>query len=403
MRHTFKLSFFLKRSIVRKNGKSPITGRITVNGEKVEFSTKQMLASSKWNADIGEGRGNSIEVKMLNENLASIRMTIYSIYRNLSEQHDIITAEKIKKLYTQTDMYPQTLLSLFKKHNDDALKLVGRGRSMVTCKKYDLAYRRVKEFLSHQYGKDDIYLDNLNLQFINDYELYLRVNCKLGINMTAKMIQLLKKVVIMARKIGIIGFDPFFQHHTKWEKVAIEYLTKQEIEKIIKKEIAIKRLDVVRDVFLFSVFTGLSYIDIKNLTIDNIQERYDDAHWIITKRQKTNTKVELPLLNIPLKIMEKYKDERNGLKLLPVMSNQKVNAYLKELADICGIKKRLTFHVARYSFSTSIMLDNGISIETLSRVLGHTNIKTTQQYAKVTNMKVNKEMNILSKKLKFSY
>jgi integrase len=221
--------------------------------------------------------------------------------------------------------------------------------------------------------------------------------------MTAKMIQLLKKIAIMARKLGIIGFDPFFQHHTRWEKVAVEYLTKQEIDRLIKKKITIERLDVVRDVFLFSVFTGLSYIDIKNLTVDNIQERYDDAYWIITKRQKTNTKVELPLLDIPLKIMEKYKDKCSGLKLLPVMSNQKVNAYLKELADICGIKKRLTFHTARYSFSTSIMLDNGVSMETLSRVLGHVNIKTTQLYAKVTNMKVNKEMGVLSKKLKFSY
>lgn len=207
----------------------------------------------------------------------------------------------------------------------------------------------------------------------------------------------------MARKLGIIGFDPFFQHQTKWEKVNTEYLSKQEIERIIKKKITIKRLDIVRDVFLFSVFTGLSYIDIKNLTIDNIQILHDDTYWIITKRQKTNTKVELLLLDIPLKIMEKYKDERNGLKLLPVMSNQKVNAYLKELADICGIKKRVTFHTARYSFSTSIMLDNGISTETLSRVFGHVNIKTTQLYAKVTNIKIHEEMSTLSKKLKVTY
>ena len=217
--------------------------------------------------------------------------------------------------------------------------------------------------------------------------------------MTAKMLQIIKKVVIQARKIGIIGFEPFFQHHTKWEKINIEYLTKQDIDKIIKKKITIQRLDIVRDIFLFSIFTGLSYIDVKNLTIDNIQEQYDNSYWIITKRQKTNIKVELPLLNIPLRIIEKYSTERNGLKLLPVISNQKMNAYLKEIADICGIKKRLTFHLARHSFSTSIMLDNGVSMETLSRVLGHANIKTTQLYGKVTNMKVRKEMAGLSKKL----
>lgn len=310
--------------------------------------------------------------------------------------------QKIKKLYTQTDMYPKTLLSLFEKHNEDALKLVGNGCSIVTYKKYDLAYRRVKTFLLQKCGKEDIYLDNLNLQFIND-ELYLRTECKLGINMASKMIQLLKKIVIQAKKLGIIGFDPFFQHQTKWEKVNVEYLTKQEIEKIIKKGITIKRLDVVRDIFLFSIFTGLSYINIKNLTVDHIELRYNDSFWISTKRQKTNTNVELPLLDVPLKIMDKYKNERKGVELLPVMSNQKLNAYLKELADICGIKKRLTHHVARHSFSVSIMLDNGASMEALSKVLGHKNIKTTQLYGKVTNMKVHKEMTTLSKKLKFSY
>ena len=291
-------------------------------------------------------------------------------------------------MYTQTEMYPQSLLALFRKHNEDELKLVGHGRVMDTYKKYELAYRRVQEFMLYQYSQTDIYLDNLNLQFVNDFEIYLRANCKLGINMIAKMIQFLKKVVNLARDLGIIHFDLFYLHHTKWEKVKIEYLTKQEIKKIICKEITIKRLDVVRDIFLFGVFTGLSYIDIKNLTVNNIQQQYDGSFGIITSRQKTDNSVELPLLDIPRRIIAKYREERDDKKLLPVMSNQKLNSYLKELADICGITKRLNFHVARHSFSTSIMLDHGVSMETLSRVLGHSNIKTTQIYAKVTNRKV---------------
>lgn len=159
-------------------------------------------------------------------------------------------------------------------------------------------------------------------------------------------------------------------------------------------------MDIVRDIFLFSVFTGLSYVDVKNLTVNNIQKQHDGSSWIITKRQKTDNRVELPLLDIPQKIIAKYEEERDGLNLLPVMSNQKLNSYFKELADICRITKRLNFHVARHSFSTSIMLDHGVSMETLSKVLGHSNIKTTQIYAKVTNKKVSYEMNMLSKKIR---
>ncbi|MFV0417842.1 MAG: site-specific integrase [Dysgonomonas sp.] len=349
MKYTFKISFFLKKSIVRKNGKSPIIVRITLNGEKVEFSSKLSIIASKWNVDTGEAEGNSDEATALNYDLNSIRMTIYTYYRNLSEKCEIITADKLRRMYTQTKIYPQTLLTLFKKHNDDELKLVGYVRVMDTYKKYELAYRRVQEFMLLKYSKNDIYLDNLNLQFINDYEIYLLSDCKLGINMTAKMIQFLKEVANLARNLGIINFDPFYLHKTKWEKTKIEYLTKYEIKQIIEKEIIIRRLDVVRDIFLFSIFTGLSYIDIRNLTVNHIHEQYNGSCWIITSRQKTNNSVELPLLDIPKRIIDKYKNERTDSRLLPVMSNQKMNAYLKELADICKIKKRLTFHVARHN------------------------------------------------------
>lgn len=334
MKYTFRISFFLKKSTVRKNGKSPIIARITLNGEKVEFSTKLSIESSRWDLGTGEATGNSHESVSLNNDLNSIRMTLYTYYRNLSEKCEVITADKLRKMYTQTETYPQTLLNLFRKHNDDELKLVGYGRVMDTYKKYELALRRVQEFMLYQYSKEDIYLDNLNFQFVNDFEIYLRANCKLSVNMTAKMIQFLKKVVTLARNIGIIHFDPFYLHHTQWEKVKIEYLTKQEIKKIIEKKITIQRLDAVRDIFLFSIFTGLSYIDIKNLTVNHIQQQHDGSYWIITERQKTGNSVELPLLEIPLKIIAKYEDDRVGLNLLPVLTNQKMNSYLKETAAI---------------------------------------------------------------------
>ncbi len=403
MKYTFKISFFLKKSVVRKNGKSPIIGRITINGEKVEFSTHLGIASDLWIVETGEAKGNSNEAVKLNEELDSIRILLYTHYRNLRESYEIVTAEKLRRAYTQLDAYPATLLALYKKHNDDELKLVGHGRSMSTYKKYDLAYRRLQDFMQLKYLKQDIYLDNLTFEFVNDFEIYLRTNCELGVNMTAKTLQFLKKIIKLARDIGIISFDPFHKHKTKWKKTEIGYLTKCELKKIIEKEISIKRLDTVRDIFLFSCFTGLSYVDVKNLTIHNMQLQHDGTYWIFTKRQKTNNIVELPLLEIPYKIIRKYEKLRKGDELLPVLSNQKMNSYLKELADICSIPKALTFHMARHSFSTSVMLDHGVSMETLSKVLGHSNIKTTQIYGKITNSKVNEEMKKLSKALDTSY
>lgn len=324
-------------------------------------------------------------------------MSLYIAYRNLHELGQIITPDKVKRAYTQIGRYPQTLLGFFKKHNDDEFKLIGYSRSYSTYKKYDLSYRRVKEFLKLRYRKEDIYLDNLSLEFIRDYEMFLSTKYELSHNTVFKMIQYLKKIVNLARDLGVIHSNPFLQHTMKWKHSDPKYLTQFELESIINKKINIKRLAAVRDIFVFSTFTGLSYIDTLNLKPENI-EKHNEAYWIVTRRKKTGNTVRIPLFSIPRKIIAKYADDDNQ-KILLVMSNQKMNSYLKELADICGIRKNLTFHVARHTFAVTIMLDNGSTMETLSNVMGHRNIKNTQIYGKITQRKVYNEMVAIESKI----
>lgn len=210
--------------------------------------------------------------------------------------------------------------------------------------------------------------------------------------------QFFKRIILIARNNGILIGDPFANYKIRLEKVDRGYLSEDEIKIILKKKMVSERLEQVRDVFIFSCFSGLAYVDVANLKEDNIRKSFDGNLWIITKRQKTNTDVNVPLLDIPKMILEKYKGKLPDGKVLPIISNQKLNAYLKEIADVCGIKKNLTFHLARHTFATTTTLAKGVPIETVSKMLGHTNIETTQIYARITNNKISNDMQGLDKK-----
>lgn len=233
--------------------------------------------------------------------------------------------------------------------------------------------------------------------FITDFEIYLRTVCDCSHNTTAKFMQFFKRIIIMARHNSWIYADPFVNYKIRLEKVDRAYLTQEEIDLIMQKEFATKRLEQVRDIFLFSCYTGLAYIDVKNLTKDNIRKSFDGNLWIMTKRQKTNVQTNIPLLDIPLKLIEKY-EHKCPERLFPVPTNQKMNAYIKEIADLCGINKKLSFHVARHTFAT-LSIGYGVPIETVSKMLGHTNIKTTQIYARITDRKLSSDMEIMAKKV----
>lgn len=395
---TLTITPYLRSNYVGKNGKCSIMIRIILNGERIQFSSKLEIETDKWDAAQGKAAGRTAAATELNNALDNIRASLLRIYRELEQRESYVTAEKIRNIFLGYEVREKTLLRLFKSHNEDVEKLVGKGKSKATIQKYNRTYNHVEDFLRLKYKVSDIAFVDINHSFITNFEVYLKTVCNCNDNTTAKFIQFFKRIILIARKNGWIYADPFQDYKISIRQVDRGFLTEQDLEKIIKKEFATKRLEQVRDIFLFSCFTGLAYIDVKNLTETNIQHSFDGNLWINTHRQKTDTTVNVPLLKIPLEIIEKYKGLPEG-RILPVLSNQKMNSYLKEIGDLCGIKKNLTFHLARHTFATTVTLSKGVSIETVSKMLGHTNIETTQIYARITNEKIKNEMATLTGKL----
>ena len=381
MKSTFRVLFYLKKGSEKKNGEAMIMARITIDGKLCQFSTKQSILPNNWNVASGKAKGK--DAGKINALLDDIRSALNTIYHEMQRRDNYVTAEKVKNEFLGHSESHETILTLFKKHNDDVKQLVGISKTIATYRKYNVS---------------DISIKEITPMFITDFELYLRTACKCGYNTTAKFMQFFKRIIIIARNNGILEKDPFFNYKIHLEKVDRGYLTEDEIKIILKKKMVSERLEHVRDLFIFSCFTGLAYSDVANLREENIRKSFDGKLWIMTKRQKTNTDVNVPLLDIPKMILKKYKGKLPNGKILPVISNQKLNAYLKEIADICGIKKNLTFHLARHTFATTTTLAKGVPIETVSKMLGHTNIETTQIYARITNSKIGNDMQGLDKK-----
>ena len=370
--------------------------RITINGDLVQFSSKIDIEPHLWNTATARLNGRSQEAQQTNARLENIRSSIIQHYREISDCQVSVTAEKVRNAFLGIVTKGESLLQIFDKHIEDYEKLVGISKSKGTLQKYKVARKRVMEFMAQRYKTTDLSIREVTHMFVTDFENFLRVEAKCSTNTVAKFIQYLKTIINIARNNGWLMHDPFANY--KIQKTAVDrgFLSKEEIAAIAQKDFNIERLDQVRDVFLFSCFTGLAYIDICNLRSEHIRKSFDGNLWIITKRQKTQIPVNVPLLPIPKMILEKYEDKLSNDKILPVVSNQKTNAYLKEIGDLCGIKKNLTFHLARHTFATTTTLAKGIPIETVSKMLGHTNIKTTQIYARITNDKISKDMAGLS-------
>ena len=311
---------------------------------------------------------------------------------------DAISLERIKSEYLGKKEEVETMMTLFDKHNKDIAKQVGISVSAATFQKYNVCKRHFTTFLQDKYKRSHIRLSELTYIIIHDFDIYLRTVVGQNPNTATKTMKTFKTIMILGRKMGVIHHDPFLNHRFHLEPVNRGFLTDEEILKIANKDLGIQRLELVRDLFVFSCFTGLAYIDVANLTPENIVT-LDDKQWIMTKRQKTSVATNVLLLDIPKNIIEKYsgKTYRDG-KLFPMLTNQRTNSYLKEIADICGIKKDLTFHMARHTFAT-MSLSKGVSMESVSKMLGHTNIKTTQIYARITNKKIEHDMEQLAGKL----
>ena len=396
MKSTFRVLFYLKKGSEKKNGEVMIMARITIDGKLCQFSTKQSILPNNWSVASGKAKGK--DAGKINALLDDIRSALNTIYHEMQRRDNYVTAEKVKNEFLGHTENHETILSLFQKHNDNMKQLVGISRTIATYRKYEVTRRHLADFIHDKYNLSDIPIREITPMFITDFELYLRTACKCGYNTAAKFLLFLKSIIIVARNNGILTKDPFANYKIQMKKVDRGYLTEDEIKIILKKKMVSERLEHVRDLFIFSSFTGLAYSDVANLREENIRKSFDGKLWIMTKRQKTNTDVNVPLLDIPKMILKKYKGKLPNGKILPVISNQKLNAYLKEIADICGIKKNLTFHLARHTFATTTTLAKGVPIETVSKMLGHTNIETTQIYARITNSKIGNDMQGLDKK-----
>ena len=401
MKSTFKVLFYLKRNAERKNGNMPVIARITVDGKIAQFSTKLEVHPDSWNIQLGKAIGRSVEIQQINNQIEEIKASVRNIYHEQKRRDGVVTSEKVKNEFLGHTETNNTLLELFIRHNEDVKRLVGISKSKATHQKYEVTRKHLTNFIKERYNLSDISLKEINHMFISDFEVYLLTTGGCKSNTTAKFMQFFKRIIILARNNGWIQHDPFANYKIRLEKVDRGYLTQEEIESIMKKNFATKRLEQVRDIFIFSCYTGLAYIDVKNLREKHIRTSFDGNLWIMTKRQKTKVSANIPLLDIPKEILDKYRGTLPNEAVLPVLSNQKMNSYLKEIGDVCKIKKDLTFHLARHTFAT-LTLSKGVSIESVSKMLGHTNIKTTQIYARITDDKISNDMAAFAVKIEAS-
>lgn len=345
---TFNILFYVKRNAVKANGKMPIMGRITVNGEAVQFGAKTEVNPKIWDTKSGKAVGKTQEVIELNGILESIKATMTKIYRELQERETTVSPERIKNIFFGVEIKQQMLLDLFKKHNDDVERLVGISKSKATYQKYEVTRKHLTNFIKEKYNRSDVGLKEIDYLFITDFEVYLQTTCGCSSNTTAKFMQFFKRIVIIAKNNDWIKADPFVNYKIRIKKVDRGYLTQEEVESIMEKRFSTKRLEHVRDIFVFSCFCGLAYIDVKKLRKENIRTSFDGNLWIIGKREKTDVTFSIPLLDIPKRILEKYEGTLPDNRILPVPSNQKMNAYLKEIGTLCGIDKEISFHLARH-------------------------------------------------------
>ena len=402
MRHLFSFIFYIKRSKADKNGKANIYLRITVNGKRAELSISRKVDVQKWSSSAGKMKGSSGEAQQLNKYIDSIANRIYKIHQRLVEENKLITAINIRNIYQGKNEVRKMTLEIFENHNIQMEKLVGKDYALGTSERYKTAKKHLKNYINHEYKIEDIPVTEIDNKFITGFEYYLKTEKNCAHNTTIKYITNFKKIVRIAYANDWIVKDPFFNWKGILKTVEREFLDEEEIQRLIEKEFSIHRLNLVKDIFVFSCFTGLAYGDVKALNKDNIVIGIDGGRWIKTTRKKTKTKSNIPLLPSAEIILKKYEEDSdvlNSNKLLPILSNQKMNAYLKEIADICEINKNLTFHLARHTFATSVTLTNGVPIETVSQLLGHSRISTTQIYVKVIERKVSEDMRLLKRKL----
>ena len=389
MNSTYRI-LFLTRKRVNSNGLASISVRISISGEKAEFSSLQFVKPEMW-SQTGRAMGRTKEATIINDALDKITIALDKHYKAILENDGYVTADKLRDTYLGKEIRKNTVLALYDMKVEQKRSLVGKTIRCTTLSKYLATRKRVADFILHKYKKEDLPIRSVDFQFVTDYEVYLKSVCNCAHNSTVKHLRYLKQIITNALKNRYITHDPFDDYPLSYKAVKKEFLIEPELKKLLSKRFASDRLEEVRDVFAFQCFTGIAYIDVINLTNDNIFEDGFGQKWLRLSRQKSDVEANIPLLEVPLSIIRKYR-RLGSDKLLPLHSNQKMNEYLNEIATLCSINKKLTTHCGRHTFST-IMLTKGVSIESVSKMLGHTNITTTKIYAKILNEKIYVEVN----------
>ena len=400
MRSTFKVLFYLKCNAPKKDGLIPVMCRITINGKIAQFSCKLDVEEKSWNVELGRVSGRSIAAQETNRMLDKIRVGINQAYQKIADRDNYVTAEKVRNAYLGLGMNHETLLAVFRQHNEDYGKQVGKLKSPRSYWKYCTMYKHLSEFVEKRYKVSDIAFKELTPAFITDFELFLRVEKNHCNNTVWSYMMPFRKIIYMAVNNGLLQRDPFFAYSITKEETKRGFLTKEEITLLINGTFKKKSYELIRDLFIFCTFTGLSWTDMANLTKTNLRTSFDGHLWLNTNRQKTGVETNIRLLDVARHIIEKYDGMTEGDKLLPVPCYANCKNGIKAIAKKCGIEKNVTWHQSRHSYATTICLSNDVPIETLSKMLGHRSIRTTQIYAKVTSNKLDHDISVFESRIK---
>lgn len=394
VRSSFAILFFIRDSRVRKDGTTSIEVVLTVNGERCAFSTGKKVKSCNWDKNKQQVKGKDEEAQSLNNYLKAIKAKLYQKEAELLERGFIITADLLRDAYFDKveSIKERSLFEVFEEHNQEQEKLIGNGVSKATYWVSVYTIRLLREFVQQKYKREDLYLRELNLNFIQSFHSFLRIDKDMAQNSSTKHLKLLKKIINLSVANSYMAFNPFSTYKVEREPVDIDFLDEEELRKIINFDTPLPRLERAKDMFLFGCFTGLSYIDIKTLTPEHFEKDSVGRIWIKKRRVKTGVLSRIPLLPIAKLILDKYK---GGEKLLPIQDPADINKYLKDIAILCGINKRICFHTSRHTFASTITLANNISLEVVSKMLGNTNTRMTAHYAKLIDKCIGEQMDKL--------
>lgn len=399
-RSTFKLLFYLKKNEPKKNGNVPIMGRITIDGIPKTFATKLEINSDNWDLKHGRVLGKSTQALSLNLILDNIRVRINKIYDDMHKEDGFATAQKVKLSFLGVGVMDDAILKVFKVQNDDFERMVSKGkRSQNTYNKYKTVYNHLCDFIRERYYREDMAFRELTSDFIREFDFFLRIDKECTHNTVWVYTMPIIALAELAIKKGLIRKSPFEDYEISMEETDRSYLLKDDVEKVMLLKPSKPQYELVKDLFIFSCFTGLSYIDIQKLKWGNIQSFFDGHQWIISRRKKSDIASNVRLLEIPKHIIEKYRGITGNDYVFEIPTNPTCNTHIKKLMSEAEIitEQKVTFHTARHTFAT-MFLTEGVPLESLSKMMGHKNISTTQIYAKITSQKISKDMDLVSHK-----